>query len=133
MGSAAEDLRTVRPGAIAAGIATFMLIRMFTKQREDKCTEMTGLWSEVGPIHIVHGVQDEAFKVAFERMRSLEAGGETYTVTNLQYWLATHFRPECDWNRPKTPKAQQVLDGFRMISEYTITRMGEGEAVYVGA
>lgn len=111
--------QSIRPAALAAGAATVLGMYILYRRETTKCTEFASIWKEAGPIHLNQKIQDEAFELAGQKLRSVAAAGQSMTVYELRTYLVEHFAPACEWAPPDSPRGKQVLESFGDIARYS--------------
>lgn len=116
----------IRPGALAAGAVTLLVMAALYNRESNRCKQFDGLWKDSGPIHIQQHIQDEAFAHAAMKLRSVDAAGKSMDVFELRDYLLNYFEPKCKWSEMESDRGKRIMQSFEDIARYAKDNFTKG-------
>jgi len=104
----------LKPAAIAAGLVVIAGAFLYSAKRKRACTELPGIWSEDGPLHLTREAQDEVMELARYKIREYMLTSGEYTLSDVQMYVADSMR-DCAWEKLNTDEQKQVWAGIKHI------------------
>jgi len=104
----------IKPAAVAVGVVVVAGVILYSMKKKRSCTELPGIWSKDGPLHLTREAQDEAMELARYKIREYMLTSGEYTLSDVQMYVADSLR-DCAWEKLKTDEQKQVWAGVKHI------------------
>lgn len=106
--------KDLRPAALAVGIIVVGGVILYSMKKKKYCTELPGIWTEEGPLHLTEEARDEAFELARSKLLDYMISASDYKLSDIYMYVADSLR-DCAWEDLESEQQRQAFGGIKTI------------------